>query len=113
MIAAEDDPQAVISALGFGPAVVIFELGDTLRQFDLTALAPQAVLIDVSTVVSRGPVVSSTVAGMDRILQAVRDRTTVDQWPPSRVQQRLRLREVQDEEARTPEKYGNEPNTSR
>ena len=35
MIASEDDPQAVTSTLGLGPAVVIFEMGDTLRQFDL------------------------------------------------------------------------------
>ncbi|MEO8518118.1 MAG: hypothetical protein ABI438_02975 [Dermatophilaceae bacterium] len=79
MIASADDPQAVKSALGFAPAVVIFEMGDTLRQFDLAPLAPQAVLIDVSTVVARGPVVSSRVAGMERILQAVRDCMKVDE----------------------------------
>ena len=71
-IGSEDDPKGVASTLGLGPAVVIFEMGDTLRQFDLTTLAPQAVLIDVSTVVTRGLVVSSGVAGMERILQAVR-----------------------------------------
>ena len=79
MIASADDPQAVMSALGLGPAVVIFELGDTLRQFDLTTLAPQAVLIDVSAVVARGPVVSSEVAGMDRIIRAVRRCMKVDE----------------------------------
>ena len=112
-IASWDDLEAVTTALALGPAVVIFELSDRLRQLDLAALAPHADLIDVSTVVARGLVDSSGVAGLERILQAVRDRTTVDEWPPSRVQQRLRLREVQDEEARTPEKYGNEPDTSR
>ncbi len=79
MIASENDPEAVTSALGLGPAVVIYEIGDTLRQFDLTTLAPQAVLIDVSTVVTRGPVVSSRVAGMERILQAVRSCMKVDE----------------------------------
>ena len=79
MIASEDDPEAVMSKLGLGPAVVIFELGDTLRQFDLTTLAPQAVLIDVSTVVTRGPVVSSAVAGMEGILQAVRSCMKLDE----------------------------------
>ncbi len=79
IIASEDDPEAVMSTLGLGPAVVIFEMGDTLRQFDLTTLAPQAVRIDVSTVVTRGPVVSSGVAGMERILQAVRSCMKVDE----------------------------------
>ena len=85
MIALGDNPEAVTSALARGPAVVIFEMGDTLRQFDLTTLAPQAILIDVSTVVTRGPVVSSGVAGMERILQAVRSCMKVDEptetWP--------------------------------
>ena len=40
MIGSEDDPEAVMSTLGLGPAVVIFELGDTLRQFDLPTLPP-------------------------------------------------------------------------
>ena len=65
------DLQAVTSALAFGPTVVIFEQSDTLRQVDLVALAPQAVLIDVSTVVTRGPVVVPTADGLERILQAV------------------------------------------
>ena len=65
------DLQAVTSALACGPTVVIFEQSDTLRQVDLVALAPQAVLIDVSTVVTRGPVVVPTADGLDRILQAV------------------------------------------
>ena len=65
------DLQAVTSALAFGPTVVIFEQSDTLRQVDLVALAPQAVLIDVSTVVTRGPVVVPTADGLETILHAV------------------------------------------
>lgn len=54
MIASGNDPEAVTSALALGPAVVIFEMGDTFRQVDLTTLAPRAILIDVSTVMTRG-----------------------------------------------------------
>jgi len=67
------DLQAVTSALALGPAVVIFELTEPLKQVDLTTLAPPAVLIDVSTVVTRGLALSPDVAGLHRILQAVRD----------------------------------------
>ena len=67
------DLQAVTSALALGPAVVIFELTEPLKQVDLTTLAPHAVLIDVSTVVTRGPAPSPDKAGLERILQAVRD----------------------------------------
>ena len=70
-IASGHDLEAVTSALAFDPTVVIFELSDTLRQVDLTTLAPHAVLIDVSTVVTRGPVASPGAAGLERILQAV------------------------------------------
>jgi hypothetical protein len=70
-VASGSDLDAVTSALAFGPSVVIFELSDTLRQVDLATLAPDAVLIDVSTVVTRGPAVSPGAAGLDRILQAV------------------------------------------
>ena len=70
-IASGHDLEAVTSALAFGPTVVIFEQSDTLRQVDLTTLAPHAVLIDVSTVVTRGPVASPGAAGLERILQAV------------------------------------------
>ena len=41
------------------------------RQVDLAALAPQAVLIDVSTVVATGPVVVPAADGLERILQGV------------------------------------------
>ena len=70
-IASGQDLEAVTSALADGPTVVIFEQSDTLRQIDLTALAPKAVLIDVSTVVTRGPAVTPGEAGLERILQAV------------------------------------------
>jgi len=79
MIASWDDLEAVTAALAMGPAVVIFELSDRLRQLDLAAHAPHADLIDVSTVVARGLVDSSRVAGLERILLAVRDRTPVDE----------------------------------
>ena len=65
------DLAAVTSALAFGPTVVIFELSEPLRQVDLTALAPQAVLIDVSTAVTRGHSVTPDAAGLEKILQAV------------------------------------------
>jgi hypothetical protein len=70
-VASGHDLKAVTSALAFGPTVVIFELSDVLRQVDLTALAPQAVLIDVSTVVARGPVTSPGATGLEKILEAV------------------------------------------
>jgi hypothetical protein len=66
------DLEAVTSALATGPAVVVFELSDTLRELDLAKLAPHAQLIDVSTVMTPGPVVSPSVTGLERILQAVR-----------------------------------------
>jgi hypothetical protein len=70
------DPRAVRSALALNPAVVIFESNDPLEQFDLTALVPHAVLIDVSTVITRGSVVTPCVAGLEQILQAVRDSSS-------------------------------------
>jgi hypothetical protein len=65
------DLAAVTSALADGPTVVIFELSEPLREFDLSALAPQAVLIDVSAVVTRGPSATPDAAGLERLLQAV------------------------------------------
>ena len=67
------DPEAVRSALAFDPAVIIFESSYPFQEFDLTTLAPHAVLIDVSTVITRGSVLSPGVAGLEQILQAVRD----------------------------------------
>jgi hypothetical protein len=71
-VASANDLEAVTSAMALGPAVVIFELIEPLQQVDLTTLAPHAVLIDVSTVVTRGSAVSPDAAGLERILQAVR-----------------------------------------
>jgi DNA-binding NarL/FixJ family response regulator len=76
-VASACDREAVTSALAPGPAVVIFESSDPFQQFDLATLAPHAVLIDVSTVVTRGSVLSPGVAGLEQILQAVRDSSTV------------------------------------
>ena len=72
-VASALDLHAVTSALALGPAVVIFELTEPLKQVDLTTLAPHAVLIDVSTVVARGLALSPDAAGLQRILQAVRE----------------------------------------
>jgi DNA-binding NarL/FixJ family response regulator len=72
-VASALDLQAVASALALRPAVVIFELGEALQSVDLTTLAPDAVLIDVSTVVARGLALSPDAAGLHRILQAVRE----------------------------------------
>lgn len=73
------DSQAVTSALALEPAVVIFELSDPVRQVGLAAMAPKAVLIDVSTVVTRGSVSSPGVAGLEQILQAVGGDGTIEQ----------------------------------
>lgn len=70
---AAHDLQAVKTALDLAPAVVIFESNDPLQRSSLCALAPDAVLIDVSTVITRGSVSTPCVAGLEQILQAVRD----------------------------------------
>jgi hypothetical protein len=67
------DPDAVKSALALSPEVVIFESNDPIQQFDLSTLAPHAVLIDVSTVITRGSVLTPCAAGLEQILQAVRE----------------------------------------
>ena len=67
------DPEAVRSALALDPSVVVFESSGPFQKFDLTALAPGAVLIDVSTVITRGSVLTPCAAGLQQILQAVRD----------------------------------------
>ena len=71
-VASARDLEAVTSSLALGPAVVIFELSEPLQQVDLTTLAPHAVLIDVSKVVTRGSAVSPDAAGLEKILLAVR-----------------------------------------
>ena len=70
-VACAGDSRAITSALAQDPAVVIFELSDQLRQVGLASLVPHAVLIDVSTVVTRGSVTSPGAAGLEQILQAV------------------------------------------
>jgi hypothetical protein len=70
------DPSAVKSALALNPGVVIFESNDPFEQFDLATLVPHAVLIDVSTVITRGSAVTPCVAGLEQILQAVRDSSS-------------------------------------
>jgi DNA-binding NarL/FixJ family response regulator len=77
-VASAHDSDAVTSALALGPAVVIFESSDPFQQFNLTTLAPHAVLIDVSTVITRGSVLSPGVAGLEQILHAVRDCAAAD-----------------------------------
>jgi len=76
-IASATDLDAVTSALALDPAVLIFELGDPLQRTVLATLAPHAVLIDVSSVVARGSALNPGVAGLERILEAVRERGTV------------------------------------
>ena len=71
------DPEAVTSALALDPAVVVFELSDPLQKVGLAGLVPNAVLIDVSTVVARGSVVPPYAAGFEQILQAVGASSTV------------------------------------
>ena len=66
------DLPAVTTALALGPSVVTFELTEPLKKVDLAALAPHAVLIDVSTVMTRGMALSPDAVGLQRILQAVR-----------------------------------------
>jgi len=79
------DPDAVKSALALGPEVVIFESNDPFQQFDLSTLVPHAVLIDVSTVITRGSVLTPCVAGLEQILQAVRESgSTVTQLSETR-----------------------------
>ena len=70
-VASAFDATAVTSALSLDPAVVIFELSDPLQQVGLSALAPNAVLIDVSTVVTRGTAADRCDAGLEQILEVV------------------------------------------
>jgi hypothetical protein len=78
------DPNAVKSALALDPEVVIFESNDPFQQFDLTALVPHAVLIDVSTVITRGSALTASDAGLEQILQTVREcRRTVARPSPT------------------------------
>jgi DNA-binding NarL/FixJ family response regulator len=67
-----DDPAAVTAALATEPDVVIFESNDPFQQFELTTLVPHAVLIDLSTVITRGSALTACDAGLEQILQAIR-----------------------------------------
>jgi DNA-binding NarL/FixJ family response regulator len=78
-VASAHDATAVTSALALDPAVVIFELSDPLQQVGLAALAPQAVLIDVSAVIARGTVGARGNAGLEQILQVVGGSSAVAQ----------------------------------
>ena len=80
-VASTRHPEAVRSALDLGPSVVIFESSDPFQQLDLTTLAPHAVLIDVSAVITRGSVVAPCAAGLEQIVQAVRDSSIVADLP--------------------------------
>jgi DNA-binding NarL/FixJ family response regulator len=71
-------PDAVRAALALDPAVIIFESSYPYQRYDLTTLAPHAVLIDVSTVITRGSVLTPGAAGLEQILQAVRETSAPD-----------------------------------
>jgi hypothetical protein len=81
VVVSAHDSGAAFAALVAGPGVVIFEKYP-IEQFDLRALAPDAVLIDVSMVVTRGFVVTPCVAGFEQILQAVRECSSPVAVPP-------------------------------
>ena len=80
-VAPSHHPEAVRLALALGPAVVIFESSRPFQQYDLTTLAPHAVLIDLSAVITRGSAPSPSLAGLDQILDVVRDSSFVADLP--------------------------------
>ena len=80
-VAPSHHPEAVRLALALGPAVVIFESSRPFQQYDLTTLAPHAVLIDLSAVITRGSAPSPSLAGLDQILDVVRDSRIVADLP--------------------------------
>ena len=67
------DPVAVESALAYDPAVVIFESARLLQQVELSTLAPHALLIDVSKVISPGLPISLGADELKTILHSVLD----------------------------------------
>ena len=71
VLASVHDRQAVLAALRLAPQVVVFERCDEVPNLDLVELAPEAELIDVSTVIGRGAKLPQEVAGFERILQAL------------------------------------------
>ena len=72
VLACMRDSGAVLTALGLIPRVVVFERCGQPAELALAELAPQAELIDISTVVGRGPVSPNEVTGFERILRALR-----------------------------------------
>ena len=85
-LGAARDPEAVTSALAQNPEVVIFESNDPFQLFDLSTLVPDAVLIDVSTVITRGSVLTPGVAGLEQIVQAIREGGSTITAPSQAVQ---------------------------
>ena len=67
------DLDAVESALAYDPAVVIFESVRLLQPVELSSLAPHALLIDVSKVISSGLPVSLGADELKMILHSVLD----------------------------------------
>jgi hypothetical protein len=82
-IAPVSDHKAVRTALERQPSIVIFELSTALPQGDLATLAPGAVLIDVTGAVNRGAAVAPGLAGLENILQVVREVTGAVPKPAS------------------------------
>ena len=80
-VASTRHPEAVTAALALGPAVVIFESSDPFNELDLATLLPNAVLIDLSAVITRGSAPSPSPAGLDQILDVVRDSSFVADLP--------------------------------
>jgi hypothetical protein len=72
LLASVHDLRGVREALRGRPAVVVFERCERLCEQLLRELAPDAELIDVSSVVSRGLAAPRDVTGFDRILLALR-----------------------------------------
>lgn len=72
LLASVHDLDGVREVLRDGPSVVVFEHCERLCEQLLRELAPEAELIDVSSVVARGLAAPKDVTGFDRILRALR-----------------------------------------
>ena len=77
------DEQAVSHALAANPDIVIHEVAGPLPQGHLADLFPSAVLVDVSTAVSRGWATSSA-PRLENILEAVLELTEARRAAPCR-----------------------------
>jgi hypothetical protein len=73
-VASARDVEAVSRALTVDPSIVIHELSGPLPQGDLADLFPRAILVDVSTAVSRGWAAASA-PRLESILEAVLELT--------------------------------------